>query len=718
MADENQKLDVAWTFKAPVEVEHVAASANAGWALVADRSRNVHVLNETGSSRGAFRAGQPVRRVRADPDGVVFSALAGDTIIYAFNRQGELEWRVELGGPVEDFDLDPSAHRLAAVSTAGWLYLYSPESRERRVAPVGWPMNSVALVSGEPLRIAACNEKGHVGLLNLEGKVEWQKDLGCRAGGICASGGAGLIVVAGHDAGAILLRLDGQEVDRIRLSAPVLRAAMSPNGAVIMAQTAQDRLVLVRPDASVQWQGALSGPPADWALGAAGGTAVVALGSRDVKAYRTGQGARPRPVAAAAKEETTAAARGQPQRQPVPPEEQAAEMEEIEWPDFFEIETATGKEPPKAGAPPAERAARSQPLKSSAAPKPEPEAAPVDALNTAGPAQTRPGHRVAWKVKLPSGSLPVEESLFRLSEDGAFVLMVTAGGTASVLSADGRQVIRTPVESAAHISPQRLGRFGAVWTASELLILEPAAGSVEAVSLGNTPVRYLDCPDDLGFFCTLDFDGNLIAHGRDGVPLWQKESKGPPLGLLVSPKGETILVADAEGRFRYYERDGSLARKFRFADKEEHHALALSDDLSVFASTEGRVTVLNAEGREVWSRRLFPRVLGLELLGAALAVYGEHGACAAVDAATDAVWDFQPPPGRVRVCKPAGADPIVVHAAGSAVTVFRGYRRKLDVIWHHDCGADITALDADADARSVVALAGEKVYRIECTGPA
>jgi hypothetical protein len=424
----------------------------------------------------------------------------------------------------------------------------------------------------------------------------------------------------------------------------------------------------------------------------------------------------------ASKEEAKAPLRRQPGKEPARAAEEApAEIEEIEWPDFFEIETAPGKERQKAAEP--ERAARPQAPKPPAAGKAVPEGppavgpAPPEALKAAGLAPAKPGHRVAWKVKLPSGSLPVEESLFRFSDDGAFIVMVTANSVASALSDDGRQVIRTQVEGAAHISPQRLGRLAAVWTANQLLVLEPAAGSVERVSLGDTPVRHLDCPNDLSFFCTLDADGNLSAHGREGVPLWQKESKGLQLGLLVSPKGDTILVADAEGRFRYYGRDGALARKFKFADKEEHHALALGDDFSVFASTGGRVTVLNADGREMWSRRLFPRVLGLELLGGALAVYGERGACAAVDPSEDAVWEFQPPPGRVRVRKPPGADPIVVHAAASAVTVFRGYRRKLDVIWHHDCRAEITALDTDAGARGVVALAGEKVYKIEWIGP-
>ena len=118
-------------------------------------------------------------------------------------------------------------------------------------------------------------------------------------------------------------------------------------------------------------------------------------------------------------------------------------------------------------------------------------------------------------------------------------------------------------------------------------------------------------------------------------------------------------------------------------------------------------------GREMWSGRPFQQVMGLEVLGAILAVYGQDGTCAAVEPRTGRVWEFRPPPGRVRVRKPEGADPVVVHVAGSAITVFSGYRRKLDVVWHYECGAEITAFDTDGSACAVVALAGEKLYRVE-----
>jgi hypothetical protein len=78
----------------------------------------------------------------------------------------------------------------------------------------------------------------------------------------------------------------------------------------------------------------------------------------------------------------------------------------------------------------------------------------------------------------------------------------------------------------------------------------------------------------------------------------------------------------------------------------------------------------------------------------------------------DTVWEFRPPPGRVRVRKPSNMDPLVVHALNDVVTVFSGYKRKLDVVWRYACSGDIAAFDADAEARTVVALADEKVYRL------
>ena len=77
---------------------------------------------------------------------------------------------------------------------------------------------------------------------------------------------------------------------------------------------------------------------------------------------------------------------------------------------------------------------------------------------------------------------------------------------------------------------------------------------------------------------------------------------------------------------------------------------------------------------------------------------------------------MNPPPGMVRVRAPLGGDVIAVHATGSAVTAFRGFRRKLGVAWRHDCGDDVTLLDVAWSGRQAVVVAGRKVLMIRGAG--
>ena len=163
---------------------------------------------------------------------------------------------------------------------------------------------------------------------------------------------------------------------------------------------------------------------------------------------------------------------------------------------------------------------------------------------------------------------------------------------------------------------------------------------------------------------------------------------------------------------KYFGRDGELQRKLRFGHGGQR-AVLLADDFSVFTAEDGRLTVLSLDGRRIMSRKLLPRVTRVEEMDGSLAVYGEEGVCAAVDPREDRVWEFVPPPGRVLLRRRPGMDPLMIHAAGAAVTVFLGYRRKLDVVWRHRFSGDVELFDADADASNVLVLADGKIHRLE-----
>ncbi|MHC5034062.1 MAG: outer membrane protein assembly factor BamB family protein [Planctomycetota bacterium] len=679
---------VAWTFETRTPVEHVALTPAASWAVVADSDRGVHVLDESGSARAEIQVGQAVRRLRASARGDVFTALAAEGIVYALNRSGDLEWRVELGGPAIDFDFDPDAALLAAVSGDGAVYFYSADSRERLVAAVGWPATSVGVVSSQPLRVAVCDDRGHVAALDRDGTVRWETDLGCRTGGLSVAGGADLLAVAADRQGAVLVRLSGERAGTLRVGEPVLRCEVSVNGSLAMLETAADRLVLVDRESSVLWETSFHGPVAAWALGARGRLAAVGHGPGGVTAYATGVG----PIAPASHdgpppevlEEAQAAEAPSVGESDVPDDSQSV------WDDLVDAED--------------DISGWSDILK-------------VDSLMDGRPSRAD-GHSdadgdIVWTQELPSQAAPPEQSSFLLNADGSFLVVLLADGRAVVLNAAGQVVVQAQVTLPAAVTPQTVEGVVGLWNADQIVMLELATGSVRTVSFGDRPALHLACSSDMGLWCAMGEGGRLQAFRRWEGPVWQKDVPGEPDALLVSPGGDTVLVTDRDGRFRYYDAAGRLTRKIRISDEAKHRPLALGDGFTVLASSTRGLTVLDGEGRELWSQHVFSEVAGLEVLGGTLALYGPGSACAAVNVTDGAVWRMDPPAGSVRLRKPPGSDPALVHASGSAVTLFQGYQLKLDAVWRHTCDGPVIALDADRDARTVAALVGRSACRLE-----
>ena len=661
----------AWTLRTAETTGPVAAASGAGWSLVVAGGQMVHVLDETGKVQGRFKAGQPIRQLCADREGTVLTALAGEAVVYAFSRRGELDWRVELGGAVTTFAVAPSGEHLAAVSAGGWLYTYSPVTRDRRLAPVGWAMSSVAVVDGDELRIVVAGEKGRLAMLSAEGKPQWQKDLGCRVGPICADATGAHIFVPAGERGLLVFEPDGREAGRLHFGGDVARASAGPEGFPLMVELSGGRLALVDEDSQVLWEREFDPPPSAWAFGAAGSRLVVAEGERNVVAYQVVEAQE-----AALEPETAAPA---PLGRPLPPE--TSEPVDVHLPEYLEIEEAMEED--------------------SLPPPPPP----------------RTGRPLKWKKRLPAAMLPVRAGLLRMGSDGAFAVVVLADGTVVGLDRQGAPAARCAAEGPTEIVPQSFAGTVAVRAGARLHVLDLPKKSVREVSLGEEAPTAFGCSDDLSALYVLDGEGGLCAIGKDGEPLWRRALGDEAESLQVSPDGRTVLVCDLGHRFRYYDSDGELRRKFRFGEAEGHRAVGLGNDFSAFVGPGGRLTVLDAAGGRLWGRRLFQTVTRVERLDSALAVYGEDGICAVVEPRRDRVWEFVPPPGQALLRKPAGADPVLVHAAGEDVTVFGGYRRKLEPLWRCRCSGRVEQFDADRQARCVIVLADGKLHRLEAGRP-
>jgi hypothetical protein len=323
--------------------------------------------------------------------------------------------------------------------------------------------------------------------------------------------------------------------------------------------------------------------------------------------------------------------------------------------------------------------------------------------------------RVAWKKRLPAAGLPVQPELFRLTADGRHLAFVLQGPTLVVMDAGGEQLLRAGAGGPLRLAPDRPEQLLVAWSDREARALDVASGTEWTVRFSSRRLAALAAARECAFFCTLDEEGRLEAWSGGTEPEWQRRLKEEPRGLLVSPRGERTLVSDATGRFQCYDRRGRLTQKFRF-DEEEQRPLAVGERFVVFGDPQGRLTVLDADGGQPFSRRLFEEIRGVEVLESTVAVYGQPGACALVNAAEGGVREFRPPPGQLKLRRPPGAGPLLVHADERTITVFSGYRRELSVVWRRDFGARIGAFDADRWARAIAVLAGEKLYWVHPHG--
>ena len=280
---QSEDRPTAWTFQARATLACVAVSPGSAWSAVADSERTVSVMDPAGRAVGTFRGGQPVRRLRINADGTLFTALAGESVVYAFNRRGQMEWRVEFGGPVVDFALSADGELLAGVSDGGWLYTYSPEDRDRRVLPVGRPMTCLALLDGGDPRVLVGGPKGKLCLLGADGKPRWQVDLGGPAGSISVAEGPGTVVAVGGSQ-AKVFTLSGEPAGHLTTPSAAVRAELAPDGSAAVVETASGRLLVMDMASGVREEHELPAAGAPWDLGAGGGLLVAASGPEEARA--------------------------------------------------------------------------------------------------------------------------------------------------------------------------------------------------------------------------------------------------------------------------------------------------------------------------------------------------------------------------------------------------------------------------------------------------
>ncbi len=275
-----------WEFRAERPLECATAARRSARVAVADGARNISILDGQGGLTGSLRAGQRVRLLRSADDGALFVGLAGQDVVYAFDPEGELQWRIEFKDPVTDLDLIPSVHRLVAVSEEGRVHLHDWQSHQSVVGQLEWPIHSARAVQTEPPVIAVADEEGNLALLDLEAGVRWQKATGGRTGPVRVDPAAGRLLLPALEDGVRTFDLQGAEGDAPGFGGAVKRIEPAPDVSRFMVETASAELVLSTAEPRTLWRKQLPRSPVDWALADEGRLLVLARGGRDLTAHR------------------------------------------------------------------------------------------------------------------------------------------------------------------------------------------------------------------------------------------------------------------------------------------------------------------------------------------------------------------------------------------------------------------------------------------------
>ncbi|MCD6415772.1 MAG: hypothetical protein J7M08_03640 [Planctomycetes bacterium] len=630
-----------WQFGPEGIIQRVEVAARAPLSVVADDSPHIYVLGQDGQVQGKFRVGAQVRRLRANDDGSMFTALAGGRVIYAFDQTGKLEWRVEFQTEVIDYAQDPGPAHIVAVGPEGKVYMHDIQSRRTFIAETNRPVQSVELLEAAPLRIGIASGEGRLSVARIDGEIAWDTDIKSRTGPICFASRAGLVAVPALDKGLILFGLRGERKGSIDLGRPVMRAAATQDGSGFVIEAESGTLLMVDLESKVDWEWKPGPKLSDWALGGGGRVIAATQGSLELCV-----------------------------RDVAPPSHARAEAPAVAL--HCSIPVTAG----------------------------------------AAPSDVKSGH-VRWSGKLPQDVASAGVALLAVTRGGESGILVSSSGSMLIMDGRGAVIHRHELPMPTHMAPVAPADALALWSEKGALLIGP--GEVESRRIVfDVPVRYLDCANELDVICTAGIDDVVRVFDGQGELLWSREYEHPPVGVFCSPDGRTIMAHDQSGRFRSYDRSGRLLKKFRFADEEDYRSWGLGSGFAVLSTPSGMVMVRSTVGGKLWKGRPLKAIANIEVFEDYAVVYPVDRGCAMLVPSENKCVRLEPPPGLLCLRRGRGRGPILVHQQDSVLTAYMGRGQALELLWRVECGDRISQFTVDRDGAVVAAVAGSKIFLIDC----
>jgi len=702
------ETETRWRFRCRAPAACLDVSTGRGWVILADVDGVVYILDNEGTLRAERPLETEVRAVAVARQALVFAVLTAEGAVRGLGPDGAQIWEVMLDEPAVCLAMDHKG-RSVAMGTAGRrCFIYRLGEQRREELPVEHSVASVALVGEGVRHVAVADEAGRISLVERHGTAVWSHDLKHNVGAIRASGDGRIIVLPALDDGLQTLLLDGRGAGAFETDRPVLEAAVNADGSLMGVRTDDNHILLLDREGYIVWAQGFDERVVAFGMTDEVGMLCVALESGSVAAY----GLCSTEPSGAAEPAESASGGDNPQEEALPGDifdfEEAAVGEESATapggtspPESVE-EEFLGPEP---GGQAEERMARLI----DAAHKEAGEELAFEVEEEQGV------FNLLWRIELPEEGVPDDASRFFLTPGGTCVVIVSPAGEIVVFSSDGQRLVSESISATARIQKKCWDKAVVAWDSDTLTVLDLEHGRSQKIPLAMGEITHLDCSDRLNVICAVDDALDLVGllAGRRGW--WRSRLKAPAQRLLVSPSGQIVLVADAAGRFMYFNSEGKLCRKWRFADVEGVPFAALEENFAVFASEDGRISVWDAHGRRLWSGKPVDRLAGLESFGELLVARDATGGHFLIDPYGHTVWEFKPPPG-INIVRPrSDGDPLLVHGKGRAVTVFGGYRRKMEALRRFTFSDDVRLVEVNRDVRRVAVVAGGDLCLLEAS---
>jgi hypothetical protein len=590
-------------------------------------------------------------------------------MIVGFGPDGRQMWAMHVGLGVCALSLGTAGARLALAHPPDGVVLAQPRAGRSKLN-CGFPASSVVLLEEGRPQILVAGPRGDVALLDAGGRPLWHHKVQAASGPVRASARADMVTLPALQEGVQAFTLDGAGAGAFDVGEPVTGAvpAASPIGTVLAVLTAGGQVLLIDLDGTILWESGFEARAGAVEMTADGSLLAVALADGRIVACK------PRFEAAMEGQAVkTLHAADRPSAEPP-----AGETRAVADPEALRHELLSGLQ-------------LNVELE-------EPGAAAAPAAVLAG------------KARLEQGRPPTSREELVVSPLGAFAAMALGDGRVMVTDMAGVVLAAGGIPPSARLVRRRSEALLAAWSPAALIVLSPVKRKTQTVALEQLKVRLFDCSERVHAATALTQDGDLLMLRPTGEVTARAPVDPAPWRLMMSPDGQTVVTEDDELRLRFFDSSGRQLRKQRFHVEERFEHMILENAFCAFGSNQGRVVLQDLQGKVASRRKVVDRVVRLESLETAVAVYDAGGQCLIMAPHGNVLMAFAPPPGDCLVRMPRSGSPLVLHSRGPVLTALTGRGAGLEPLWRFECPGEIITFDADRDGRQVAVATSDRIY--------